>query len=198
MCTKETHNDVIMRSMDEENVPNVSASLYVDQYRGSVLLQTATAEVMRPDNDNSLRNVRLVFNPCSQRAYVTQAVKEKLQLPYVGRDSLLIKTFGESDARLHTCEIVQVGIKTLCDTTVYIQQQSIQLTQFSYEHLRDLPLADQAGGGVLPVSILIGVRVRSYFCYASQVWAPRSIIHDLMYYYVSYGKHSKTGHQVYL
>ena len=35
-----------------ENVPNVSASLYVDQYRGSVLLQTATAEVVRPDNDN--------------------------------------------------------------------------------------------------------------------------------------------------
>ena len=26
----------------------------------------------------------------------------------------------------------------------------------SYEHLRDLPLADRAGGGVLPVSILIG------------------------------------------
>ena len=91
-----------------------------------------------------------------------------MQLPVVGRDSLLIKTFGESDARLRTCEIVQVGIKTLCDTTVYIQayvvpvicgpltQQSTELTQSSYEHLRDLPLADRAGGGVLAVSILVG------------------------------------------
>ena len=141
-----------------ENVPNVSYSLYVDQYRGSVLLQTATAEVVRPDNDSSPLNVRLVFDSCSQRSYVTQAV----------RDSLLIKTFGESDARLRTCEIVQVGIKTLCDTTVYIQayvvpvicgpltQQSTELTQSSYEHLRDLPLAYRAGGGVLVVSILVG------------------------------------------
>ena len=48
-------------------------------------------------------NVRLVFDSCSQRSCVTQAVKEKLQLPVVGRDSLLIKTFGESDARLRTC-----------------------------------------------------------------------------------------------
>ena len=151
-----------------EYVPNVSTSLYVDQYRGSVLLQTATAEVVRPDNDSSPLNVRLVVDSCSQRSYVTQAVKEKLQLPVVGRDSLLIKTFGESDARLRTCEIVQVGIKTLCDTTVYIQayvvpvicgpltQQSTELTQSSYEHLRDLPLADRAGGGVLAVSILVG------------------------------------------
>ena len=151
-----------------ENVPNVSTSLYVDQYRGSVLLQTATAEVVRPDNDSNPLNVRLIFDSCSQRSYVTQAVKEKLHLPVVGRDSLLIKTFGESDARLRTCEIVQVGIKTLCDTTVYIQayvvpvicgpltQQPTELTRSSYEHLRELPLADRAGGGVLPVSILIG------------------------------------------
>ncbi|XP_068723841.1 uncharacterized protein [Montipora capricornis] len=143
-------------------------SMEISSEIGSVLLQTATAEVVRPDNDSSPLNVRLVFDSCSQRSYVTQAVKEKLQLPVVGRDSLLIKAFGESDARLRTCEIVQVGIKTLCDTTVYIQayvvpvicgpltQQSTELTQSSYEHLRDLPLADRAGGGVLAVSILVG------------------------------------------
>ena len=91
-----------------------------------------------------------------------------MQLPVVGRNSLLIKTFGESDARLRTCEIVQVGIKTLCDATVYIQayvvpvicgsltQQSTKRTQSSYEHLRNLPLTDRAAGGVLAVSILIG------------------------------------------
>ena len=145
-----------------------STSLYVDQYRGSVLLQTATAEVMHPDNDSSPLNEHLVFHSCSQRSYENQAVKEKLQLPIASREFLMIKTFGESDARLHTCEIVQVGIKTLCDKTVYIQayvvpvtcgpltQQPTELTQSSYEHLRDLPLADRAGGGVLPVSILIG------------------------------------------
>lgn len=34
-----------------------------------------------------------------------------------GRESLLIKTFSESDARL----TVHVGIKTMCDATVHIQ-----------------------------------------------------------------------------
>ncbi|XP_068758033.1 receptor-type tyrosine-protein phosphatase F-like [Montipora capricornis] len=98
-----------------------------------------------------------------QRSYVTQTVNKKLQLPVVVRNSLLIKTFGESDARLRTCEIVQVGIKTLCDETVYIQayvvpvicgpltQQSTELTQSSYQHLRNLLLPDRAARGVLAV-----------------------------------------------
>ncbi|XP_068692506.1 uncharacterized protein [Montipora foliosa] len=113
-----------------ENVPNVSTSLYVDQYRGSVLLQTATAEVVRPDNDSSPLNVRLVFDSCSQRSYVTQAVKEKLQLP-----------------------VVAYVVPVICGP---LTEQSTELTQSSYEHLRDLPLADRAGGGVLAVSILVG------------------------------------------
>ena len=37
-----------------------------------------------------------------------------------------------------------------------LTQQPTELTRSSYEHLRELPLADRAGGGVLPVSILIG------------------------------------------
>ena len=130
------------------------------------------------DNDSSPLNVRLVFDSCSQRSYVTQTGKDKLQLRVVGRDSLLIKSFEESDARLRTCEIVQVGIKTLCDATMYIQayvvpvicgpltQQSTELTQSSYGHLRNLPLAERAGGGVLAVSNLLG---------ADSVWFTHSI-----------------------
>ena len=41
-----------------------------------MLLQTATAEVVRPDNDSNPLNVRLVFDSCSKRSYVTQAVKK--------------------------------------------------------------------------------------------------------------------------
>ena len=131
-------------------------------------MQTATAEVVRPDNDNHPLSVRLVFDSCSQRSYMTQNLKDKLRLPVIGRESLLIKTFGESDARLRTCEVVQVGIKTMCDAVVYIQayvvpvicgpltQQPTELAQSSYEHLHDLTLADRCVGEDLPISILIG------------------------------------------
>ena len=151
-----------------ENVPSVSTSMYVDQSKGSVFLQTATAEVLRPDNDSCSRSIRLVFDSCSQRSYITENLKTELGLPVIGRDSLLIKTFGQSDARLRSCEIVQVGIKTACEATVYIQayvvpvicgpltQQPIELAQCSYEHLRGLPLADKAGARDLAVNILIG------------------------------------------
>ena len=51
-----------------ENLPNVSTSMYVDQEKGSVLLQTATAEVIPPDNDSYSRSVCLVVDSCSQRS----------------------------------------------------------------------------------------------------------------------------------
>ena len=151
-----------------ENVPSVSTSMYVDESKGPVFLQTATAEVLRPDNDSCFRSIRLVFDSCSQRSYITENLKTELGLPVIGRDSLLIKTFGQSDTRLRSCEIVQVGIKTACEATVYIQayvvpvicapltQQPIELAQCSYEHLRGLPLADKAGARDLAVNILIG------------------------------------------
>ncbi len=162
------NSDPTLGGQDQEHVASVSTSMYVDQSRGSGLLQTATAEVVRPDNDSFPLSVRLVFDSCSQRSYMTKDLKDKLGLPVIGRESLLIKTFGKSDARLRTCEIVQVGIKTRCDAIVYIQpyvvpvicgpltQQPTELAQSSYEHLHDLSLADRCGEGDLPISILIG------------------------------------------
>ena len=54
------------------NVTSVSTSMYVDQSRGTVLLQTATVEVVRPDYDSYSRSIRLVFDSCSQRSYITE------------------------------------------------------------------------------------------------------------------------------
>ena len=73
-----------------ENVPNVSLKFYVDHYSESALLQTANAEVVRPNNDSSPLNVRLLFHSCSQRSYVTQGVKEKLLLPVFGSQRRIV------------------------------------------------------------------------------------------------------------
>lgn len=51
----------------------------------------------------------------------SEHLKFELGLPVVGRDLLLIKTFGQSYARLRSCEMVQVGIKTVRGATVYVQ-----------------------------------------------------------------------------
>lgn len=110
------HSEQLRQGQEQvENVTSVSTSMYVDQLRGSVLLQTATAEVVRPDYDSYSRSIRLFDS------YITENLKTELGLPVIGRDSLLIKAFGESDARLRSCEIIQVGIKAACEETVYIQ-----------------------------------------------------------------------------
>ena len=51
----------------------------------------------------------------------SEHLKFELGLPVIGRDLLLIKTFGQSYARLRACEMVQVGIKTVRRATVYVQ-----------------------------------------------------------------------------
>jgi len=61
-------------------------SMYVDQSRGSVLVQTETADVVRPDNDSYSPNALLVFDSCIQRSYITKDPKEKLKLPVIGTE----------------------------------------------------------------------------------------------------------------
>ena len=63
----------------------------------------------------------LVVRVLTSEHVISERPKFELGLPVVGRDSLLIKTFGQSDARLRSCEMVQVGIKTAHGATVYVQ-----------------------------------------------------------------------------
>ena len=64
---------------------------------------------------------RLVFDSCSQRPYITDDRANILLLSIMGKDSLLIKTFRESDARLRMYNIVRIGIKTEFGGTLYVR-----------------------------------------------------------------------------
>ena len=147
-----------------------SVTMYTDSHlKGTVLLQTARAVVFCPHDGSNSTNVRLVFDSCSQRSYITEQLKNHLCLPVIGKDSLLIKTFGENDARLRICEIVQVAIETLNGTVVYVKtyvvpticgplsQQPTQLAREKFQHLQGLMLADSSPGDIdLPIDILVG------------------------------------------
>ena len=157
---------------EEEKKTGVTPALnmFVGQSRESVLLQTAIVNVVRPDNESYVQGCRLVFDSCSQRTYITEDLAHNLALPIIGRDSLLIKTFGENDARLRMCNIVQVGIKTEYGGTVYVRayvvpvicgpliQPPASVVQNEYDHLRGLPLADNPGmvDPSMNIQILVG------------------------------------------
>ena len=74
--------DVVQSSRGEtshvsanENQPQFS--LYTAESRGSVLLQTAKAEVMRPEDGQNAMTVRVVFDSCSQRSCLC-SLKEQI------------------------------------------------------------------------------------------------------------------------
>ena len=59
-----------------------------------------------PDNDSYSRIVCLVFDFYSQLVLITEHLKIELGLLVIDEGLLLIKTFGQSDVRLRSCEIV--------------------------------------------------------------------------------------------
>ena len=99
---------------------------------------------------NVFVNARMVFDSGSQRSYITENLRKTLNLPIAGQDTLLIKTFGESTAKLRRCDIVQMAVAADDGMQVYvsayvvpvicapISNQLIEFTQANYPHLQCL------------------------------------------------------------
>ena len=148
----------------------VSTNLYFTQdvKNKCVLLQTARAWVRNPNGINSC-NVRILLDSCSQKSYVTMRLRNKLGLPSIGNETVLIKTFGNNEASLKKCDIVQFALECQDQLTVFVNayevdlicgpitNQTVAVAQQSYPHLQGLPLADCSHGDEeLEVDIMIG------------------------------------------
>ena len=84
-----------------------------------VLLHTAIADVSKPSDPNVWGAVRLMFDSCSQKSHITNKLHLELCLPVIGRESLLVKTFGEITLKLVTCDIVQMCVHTRESCSLY-------------------------------------------------------------------------------
>ena len=141
----------------------------VGSNNNSVLLQTAQAFVSRPDNQETGKYTQVIFDSCShQRSYITSKTREQLNLPTVGKETLLIKTFGDNSASVKECDIVQLCIRTIDAMSVYVtayvvpvicspvSNQEIQSAVECYPYLQGLQLACGAVNGTVSVDLLIG------------------------------------------
>ena len=59
---------------------------------------------------------RLIFDVASQRSYLRQAVRDKLNLETCSRATMLINAFGQSAEQLQTCDQVQFTVGSLNDS----------------------------------------------------------------------------------
>ena len=158
-----------------EKDPTVSTTGNVNLYftQGSknncVLMQTAKAKVSTPNNVSNSCTVRLLFDSCSLKSYISTRLRKQLCLPTINTDNVLIKPFGKEDATLKRCDVVQFVVECRDNLNVFINayevdvicgpiaNQTIDFAQQHYPHLQNLPLADSASGDKgLKVDVMIG------------------------------------------
>ena len=145
-----------------------TSTMHVGSNNNSVLLQTAQAFISRPDNQETGKYTQVIFDSCShQRSYITSKTREQLNLPTVGKETLLIKTFGNNSASVKECDIVQLCIRTIDAMSVYVtayvvpvicspvSNQEIQSAVECYPYLQGLQLACGAVNGTVSVDLLI-------------------------------------------
>ena len=114
--------------------------------------------------------VRVILDSGSQRSYITNRVRNQLNLPTEKTETMVIKTFGSEEERIQTCDSVKFVLKSQHDQaeislSAYavpmicepLQHQFTSQAQQSYDHLRDLNLADCSTGiDNSEVDVLIG------------------------------------------
>ena len=76
-----------------------------------VFLQTAQAMVYNPQNPQCKVKARIILDSGSQRTYLTDNLKNTLQLPTLEKKQVSIKTFGSTDERVELVEVAALGLE---------------------------------------------------------------------------------------
>ena len=120
-----------------------------------------------------------VFDSASQRTFISTELKEKLNLPTLGTEKLLIKTFGSEESERKSCDVVKLCLKPIHNDvsihlTAYavtvacspILNQPIRFAIENYEHLQGLKLAENNyDSDSQDINILLGTdQMWNFFC----------------------------------
>ncbi|CAB4019970.1 PREDICTED: uncharacterized protein LOC107346460 [Paramuricea clavata] len=145
-----------------------SHSLYIENGT-SILLQTAQAEAYKSDAPETSIPVRVILDSGSQRFYITTGLKDKLNLPTLKSEPLMIKTFNSKRESVQVCDVVQlcigkegsraVNLNAYCVPTICspLVNQNTRVSQSQYDHLTSLKLADETSGiEAATIEILVG------------------------------------------
>ncbi|XP_065062963.1 uncharacterized protein LOC135689604 [Rhopilema esculentum] len=117
-----------------------------------VLLQTATAYVYGADKAQRMK-INVFFDSGSQRSYISEEVRRKLNLEVERQENLNLNTFGTEKSVRKKCDVVKLMLETGIDETPIlisaISYQSIcspintRIDVSKYQHLIGLNLADK-------------------------------------------------------
>ena len=139
----------------------------------NVLLQTAKATATHL-NDLSFANIRIIFDPGSQRTYANEHLKQILNLKTLRTEKLILKTFGNEKPSEKLFDVVKIklnGVKKDFVTEALvvpqicspITNQMVTRVSQNYPHLKNLRLADSFDEQLVNIDILIGKYVYHTF-----------------------------------
>jgi hypothetical protein len=77
---------------------------------GTVLLQTARTTATNSNGSRSAK-VRILFDSGSQRSYISNSLKTRLNLKPVKNETLNLNTFGNSKFRKQNCDLVEFNLE---------------------------------------------------------------------------------------
>ena len=115
-------------------------------------------------------NVRMLFDNCAQKSFITEQVQKFLKLPCVRKEPMIINAFGGGSKVVKEYVVVRgcvlsldgkklglVDFNVVPEICQPISDQKIELAQATYEHLKGLELSDKTDGNdKLAVDVLIG------------------------------------------
>ena len=93
----------------EVNVSTTSTTTTVKD-TATILLQTARTVVTNSEGTKSAK-VCVVFDSGSQRSYVSNSLKSRLNLKPIKHETLNLNTFGNNKFRKHNCDLVELYLQ---------------------------------------------------------------------------------------
>ena len=145
------------------------ATNIVEGRKNTTFLQSA--KTMIGDEKMSGRaEVRILFDNCSQKSFLTEEVAKKLKLSVVKKEPVIVNGFGGKTEKVQTLDVVRAAVfndnNEKCGVVDFyvvpficrpIEGQHIELAKATYEHLINLKLADSTDGETkLKVDALVG------------------------------------------
>ena len=129
-----------------------------------VVLQTAKTYAFGPD-PNSEQLVRVLFDLCSQRTYISEELKQKLNLKSLKTETLNLNTFGTDKFRKQKCDLVEINLEGKDGSVIRLKplvfpiicsplSSSININEFP--HLKGLEFADNFDGSQDCIDLLVG------------------------------------------
>ena len=92
-----------------------------------ILVQTAQAKVYSPADSGLSAKIRVLLDLGSQRSYIAKNLAKSLALPCLGKETVLIKTFGDQTGKLITYDIVQVQVQCNDGLSLFINAMLLTL-----------------------------------------------------------------------